>query len=83
MAVDDYLEECHPGMKRFLLDIRKLKRPGTRKRCTEGFWSHNEELYRFLKLYTGEQMHKSIECTKDDDGHEAYRQLDVQCEPSV
>ena len=47
------------------------------------FRFHKEELFRFIKLYTGEQPHRSIECIKEDNGFEADRQLDLQCQPSV
>ena len=66
-----------------LNDVRKLKDTVTEQDTPTAYWKHKEELYRFLKLYTGEQLHRSLECVKHDNGFEAWRQLDVQCEPSV
>ena len=70
-------------MKQVLTDVRKLKETGGEQHIPEKYWQHKEEFYRFLKLYTGEQLHRSMECAKQDNGFEAWRQLDLQCEPGV
>ena len=81
--VEDYSEEIHPGMKAKLREVRHLKEIASKETIGEVWWQCAEQLYRFLKAYTSDNMRKTIENVTEDNGWEAWRLLEIQCEPAV
>ena len=82
VSVMDYAEEVQTGLKDTLDKVRKLKAEATEHEVGT-MWGMKSILYRFLKKFTGDQILRIIENVLDDNGFEAWRQLELHCEPSV
>ena len=84
--VEDYVEETVPGMKE---QMEKAKGSEVEIDETwfgadaEGWWEKGETLWRFLRRYTGTEARRIISGVSDDNGWEAWRQLNQQYEPGT
>ena len=85
--VEDYCEEQLAGMKEELKHVKKsdtevdeIKFMAAGK---ERWWPQGEALWRFLKRYTSGDARRVVLGTREDNGWEAWRRLNMQFEPGV
>ena len=79
----EYCEALSDGMTSALEEVKKLKEEVTSAIVKPEWWALRESLYRFLNAYTAEGLRRIVESVSGDNGWEAWRQLSLQCEPSV
>ena len=70
-------------MKIAIENVRKFKTVPTADDLGQDLWSMRSTLFRFLTRYTGDNLQRLVEVVTNDNGWEAWRLLDVNCEPSV
>ena len=84
--VEDYVEEVMPGMKE-QMERAKLSETEIDENWfgadPGGWWERGETLWRFLRRYTGTEARRIISGVSDDNGWEAWRQLNQQYEPGT
>ena len=84
--VEDYVEEAVPGMKDQLERAREADiaiEESWFGQDPDGWWAMGENLWRFLRKYTGTEARRIISGVSDDNGWEAWRQLNQQYEPGT
>ena len=81
---EDYCDEVFEGMKKMMEKVRYLK-DEVKEEDMDGdeWWGKRRTLYRFLRNHTAEEPRKVVDNVKEDNGWEAWRMLQSQCEPSV
>ena len=78
-----YCEEVSPSWKKVLDNVRGQKTKIEESDVESNWWSQRQALCRFLRTYTSESLQRCIECISDENGLEAWRFLEIHCEPSV
>ena len=84
--VEDYVEEAAPGMKDQLEKVKSSEAEVDEEWFGEdpdGWWEQGETLWRFLRRYTGTEARRIISGVSDNNGWEAWRQLNQQYEPGT
>ena len=82
----DYAEEVHEGMKEILEKVKKSDVEIDEiwfEEDTGRWWGKAEQLYRFLKHYTGTEARRVVMGVREDNGYEAWRKLNQQYEPGT
>ena len=82
--VEDYCEEMFEGMKEMLEKTRKANMEVGEEWFTtaeQSWWERGEQLWRFLKRYTGGELKTIVQSVRMDNGWEAWRKLHESCEP--
>ena len=84
--VEDCVEEIMPGMKDILEKVKTADREIDEQwfgADADGWWARGESLWRFLRRYTGTDARRVVSGVSDNNGWEAWRQLNQQYEPST
>ena len=78
--MEDYYEENFADMIQLLKDVNKLEKEVDDIDVGQHWFDKRETLYRFLKKYTGEgtEAKRIVTSVKDDNGWEAWRNLNAQ-----
>jgi hypothetical protein len=85
--VEDYTEEVFPGMKGIMDKARKsndvMKQMVFMENDLDVWWHKRETLQRFLKHYTENDAHKTVNNVAEENGWEAWRKLCNNFEPNL
>ena len=63
--------------------MRKVKNVVNVDDVGQDMWEMRATLFRFLTRYTGDTLQRLVEVVQEDNGWEAWRQLELHCEPAV